>query len=441
MVSKEKMMLRIVLTRDPTNEKEEVYDWSMLTRILLAPEFFQSSRHMKEPFTFSELKKAIEDQSDKETGWFEIYEKDFTCRFEFGYHHLQIDYQFLWQVFQKNESVIRNYLQTKMQKNGVFAYMRSVEEYWYHNTREIEERLSFESADKIEQLPKIKGRDGQIEVDCTHFPGYDLIVEGRCFTSCWEMYYSQYYYRLIPKEIFLEVQQVEEITQYENQVIGIQLYRNPFRWQSEANLKFQQYYRDQLGFDHLSWDNGVGLLKEPYVEYAYAQDSLQTVQYQNHLMQPTEKKKATFFVTRSYDFSTYDYKEKRARGVLNRQAFFPWVDESHSQLICYKVIDPTFMLDNGVDAYSYYNSEYLNVEAPDETYQDYLTSLRIYLPTKFLADFPIEEISKRLSEIQFKRIRRRRGRLSFDAVQGKKRLRVVLLDQAELTGNLLMQKN
>lgn len=99
------------------------------------------------------------------------------------------------------------------------------------------------------------------------------------------------------------------------------------------------------------------------------------------------------------------------------------------------------MLDKGIDAYSYYINEYLNVEAPDEMYQDYLTSLRIYLPTKFLADFPIEEIRDRLSEIQFKRIRKRRGRLSFDAVQGKKRLRVVLLDQAELSGNLLMQKN
>lgn len=77
------------------------------------------------------------------------------------------------------------------------------------------------------------------------------------------------------------------------------------------------------------------------------------------------------------------------------------------------------MLDKGIDAYSYYINEYLNVEAPDEMYQDYLTSLRIYLPTKFLADFPIEEIRNRLSEIQFKRIRKRRGRLSFDAVQGK----------------------
>lgn len=105
------------------------------------------------------------------------------------------------------------------------------------------------------------------------------------------------------------------------------------------------------------------------------------------------------------------------------------------------MIDPTFTLDNGIDAYAYYINEYLNVEAPDEMYRDYLTSLRIYVPTKFLSDFPMEEISDRLSTIKFKRIRKRKGRLSFDAVQGEKRLRVVLLDQAELTGNLLMQKN
>lgn len=57
MVSKEKMMFRLVLTRDRTNEKEEAYDWSMLTRILLAPDFFQSSRHTKEPYTLNALKK------------------------------------------------------------------------------------------------------------------------------------------------------------------------------------------------------------------------------------------------------------------------------------------------------------------------------------------------------------------------------------------------
>ncbi|MDY4307136.1 hypothetical protein SNF32_06425 [Enterococcus mundtii] len=33
------MMFRLVLTRDRTNEKEEAYDWSMLTRILLTPDF------------------------------------------------------------------------------------------------------------------------------------------------------------------------------------------------------------------------------------------------------------------------------------------------------------------------------------------------------------------------------------------------------------------
>ena len=41
------------------------------------------------------------------------------------------------------------------------------------------------------------------------------------------------------------------------------------------------------------------------------------------------------------------------------------------------------MLDKGIDAYSYYINEYLNVEAPDEMYQDYFDLIGIYLPTKF----------------------------------------------------------
>lgn len=60
------------------------------------------------------------------------------------------------------------------------------------------------------------------------------------------------------------------------------------------------------------------------------------------------------FCNKSYDIQQGDYKERRVRGTLNAQAYFPWVDENRSRMMCYKVIDPTVALDNGIEAYCYY---------------------------------------------------------------------------------------
>src|SRR5699024_347214 len=101
-------------------------------------------------------------------------------------------------IFLQHESVIRDYIQLKMDKNGVFAYLRSYNEFKYHNIKEIEERLKFETQEAIDKLPKMRERSGAVVIDCNQLPGYDLSHEGLCFTSCWEMYYSSYYYRIIP---------------------------------------------------------------------------------------------------------------------------------------------------------------------------------------------------------------------------------------------------
>ncbi len=238
------------------------------------------------------------------------------------------------------------------------------------------------------------------------------------------MYYSRYYHQIIPKPIFLDIQQVEKVKELENEVICIQLYRDPFNWQKPNNQMFQSYFRDQLGFDHLAWDNGVGLLKPPFVEYIYTDHTIQSVQYQNAQMQPVPKKNASFFVTKSYDIQQGDYKERRVRGTLNAQAYFPWVDENRSRMMCYKVIDPTVALDNGIEAYCYYIREYLEVEVTDEKYQEYLLSLRIYVPSESLSELPLKEIKHRLSDVTFKRIKKKRRSIQFDVKKGEQHLRV-----------------
>ncbi len=286
----------------------------------------------------------------------------------------------------------------------------------------------------------MKQQNGEVVVDCNQFPGYDLFYQGLCFTSCWEMYYSRYYHQIIPKPIFLDIQQVEKVKGLENEVICIQLYRDPFNWQKPNNQMFQSYFRDQLGFDHLAWDNGVGLLKPPFVEYIYTDHTIQSVQYQNAQMQPVPKKNASFFVTKSYDIQQGDYKERRVRGTLNAQAYFPWVDENRSRMMCYKVIDPTVALDNGIEAYCYYIREYLEVEVTDEKYQEYLLSLRIYVPSESLSELPLKEIKHRLSDVTFKRIKKKRRSIQFDVKKGEQHLRVQFLDYRELEQLITLQK-
>lgn len=112
------------------------------------------------------------------------------------------------------------------------------------------------------------------------------------------------------------------------------------------------------------------------------------------------------FCNKSYDIQQGDYKERRVRGTLNAQAYFPWVDENRSRMMCYKVIDPTVALDNGIEAYCYYIREYLEVEVTDEKYQEYLLSLRIYVPSESLSELPLKEIKHRLSDVTFKRIKK-----------------------------------
>lgn len=286
----------------------------------------------------------------------------------------------------------------------------------------------------------MKGVSGEVIIDCNQFSGYDLSHEGLRFTSCWEMYYSPHYYRMIPKQVFLDIQQVEYVKEHQNGIISVQIYRDPFKWQEAVNLQFQMYYRDQLGFDHLAWDNGVGILKAPFIEYVYTEQSIQTIQYQNEKMQSTQKKYASFFVTRSYNFVKDEYREKRIKGRLNTQAYFLWIDEQRAQMMFYKIIDPRISLDNGIEAYCYYIREYLEISVEDEKYQEYLVTLRFYIPSENLMQLPLNEIREKLSYIKFKRFRRRRGRFSFDLKKGGNHLRVEIYDDSRLNKFATLQK-
>ena len=137
----------------------------------------------------------------------------------------------------------------------------------------------------------------EIVIDCNQFAGYDVFYNGFCLTSCWRMYFSEYYERVLPLVIIKDAQQVEQIQTMEEGVVMVELYRDPFQWDHPANLSYQRLFRDQIGVDQLTWDNGVGILREPFIEYAFGHQLIQTIQYQNDRLQPTVKRKATHFIT------------------------------------------------------------------------------------------------------------------------------------------------
>ena len=396
MIGEDKLLMTIQLTNlNEEEKKQEISDWAVLTRLLIQPTFIRSFTQQAEPYDLRKLQEKIMLASVRDESWLVVGNDENECSSRLEGNQLLIKNVLAISVFKENQFLIRDFIQKKMIAHGVFAYMRAYSEFIYHNTKQIPQRLLFETMDEIERLPKMKQKNGDVVVDCNQFPGYDLFYQGLCFTSCWEMYYSHYYHQIIPKPIFLDTQQVEKVKELDNEVIYIQLYRDPFNWQKTNNQLFQSYFRDQLGFDHLAWDNGVGLLKPPFVEYIY---------------------------------------------TLNAQAYFPWVDENRARMMCYKIIDPTVALDNGIEAYCYYIREYLEVEVTDEKYQDYLLSLRIYVPSESLPDLPLKEIKHRLSDIAFKRIKKKRRSVQFDVKKGEKHLRVQFLDYRELEQLITLQK-
>lgn len=432
MIMEDKLLMTLELIRlDEQTTKTEIEDALILIRLLFPPTMFHLYNQPEEPF---DLKNVHQQLATVDSGelWMIIGDEWNECSIQYANHMLTLKCVLTQAVFSEKRTLIEDYLQVKMSKNGLFAYLRSYEEYLYNNTEKREIREIFESKEETKKLPKMKGEDGETVVDCNQLPGYDLFYQGLCLTSCWQMYYSKAYYRLIPQSIFLDVQQVEKIEKLSGESLKVQLYRDPFNWKYELNTQYQQYYRDQLGFDHIAWDNGVGLLKEPFIEYAYSNKSIQTVQYQNQKMQPTNKKNATFFVTRSYDILQNTTNERRVKGSLNAQAFFPWVDEQSLRMMTYKIINPEVSLDEGIRAYSYYIREYLEIDINDERYPEYMTILRIYIPDEALAHLPIDELKATLGDVKMSRPKKRKGTIRFDLKKNDNHLRVVFLGYRQL---------
>lgn len=320
-----------------------------------------------------------------------------------------------------------------MEVHGVFAYVRSLEEYLSHNIQSLSDREEDELTFP-QDLPKMYNEEREIIVDCSQLAGFDVSFRSLCLTSCWKMWVTSAYYHFIPKKAFLDVQQVERIEELANDVVQITLYESPFEWRKERNIAFQYLYRDQLGFDQFEWSNGVGVLREPYTEFVQLGTRTQMIQYQNTSLQPTMKSQARHFTTHLYGMTELDHIEGRRFGQLNERAYFPWQDVSKKTMLAYWILNPLYTLDSGVNAFSFYIQQYLDAKLKSESEDHYQAILRFYVPGELLTGLPLDELTQSLGEagVSLKKQRRTKNKGLLLLESKVRQLQVEFMDVAEL---------
>lgn len=411
--------------------KQEILDWLSFSRILTTPESYRFGDDPFQSFDLLALTHRVQRLSKAEDLWMKVNGPDGEFQVHISKMTLHERTILDGNLFSAYRSIVENYCDTKMEKNGVYGYIRAFDEQLYSNVEVIGKR-TFENESEIKALPKRYNSKKEIIIDCNQLAGCDIFFKGLCLTSCWKMYYSSLYFKLIPKPIFLEVQQVDTIEELANQVVKITLFKDPFNWNVPANLKYQRLFRDQMGFDQLAWTNGTGVLRPPYIEYAFSQEMIQTVQYQSDYFQPVEKKSATYFVTRSYDYLQQKYVENRTKGILNAQAYFPWIDEKSRKMMNYRVLNPEMAIDGGLSAYEFYIRQFLEIEVLDQKYDHFVSVLRFYLPKEAMKEIPLEALWDKLVDMNISNLKQKELSTRFDLNKAKNHLRVVFLDYSNL---------
>ncbi|MDR3157050.1 MAG: hypothetical protein LBT69_03965 [Lactobacillales bacterium] len=412
--------------------QEALFDWLSLARILTIPMIFRENKKQRVLFDLDDVTQRIKMISKETDVWWSLEAGNAKFQVHVRGKTLFCSNFLSKELFAKYESLIDNYFVSRLEENGIFGYLRSSDEYEFNNISHLKLR-TFDTPEELEKLPKCYDSDWNVAVDCNQLAGYDLLHEGLMLTSCWRMFFSKHYYCYVPKAVFEAVQQVYQVRSHKSDLLEITLFKDPWNWDAEVNLNYQRLFRDQVGFDQLAWGNGVGLLREPYIEFAFEERCVHTVSYLDQQGQPISKKQASIFVTRSYDFKEGQYVEHHLKGRLNAQAFFPWIDESKKKMMNYCVLNPEYALDKGACAFEFYIREFLELELDeDSSYHQYLPILRFYIPKIEMFKVPFEIVSKKMSDVEFQKIKYPGNDPTFDLKKGENRLRIVFMDYAKL---------
>lgn len=411
-----------------------ILDWLKFIRIVGAPQTIVFNEEPSEFFKIEEVEKRVYSFSTTEKMWIKIDSN--IGEFQLFLNNLSIREHNLmdFDSYSANKNMIEDYFDQRLVEAGIYGYIRSFDEYLYNNVETLEKR-TFENESEQRKLAKYLIKDGGVAVDCNQLNGYDMYCESLCFTSCWKMYYSRVYYQIIPKIIFLELQQVQEITELPNDCIKISLFEDPLAWDLTVNEKYQYFFRDQIGFDQFNWENGTGVLRPVFIEYLFTETSIQTVQYQNDYFQPTEKNQATHFVTRSYNLNNQTYVEERTKGTLDLPAYFPWIDEMNSHMMTYRIINPYQTTDNGVTAYEFYIRELLEINVLNSKYQKFILTLTFYIPEEAISNVPFKFLESKMVDVNFANLNHQKQLCTFQAIKGNNHLQIIFLADNQLKIN------
>lgn len=411
--------------------QQEVFDWIVFLRLITTPMSYRLDGEAFENFELSILHHKIRALTESDQLVIEVRSDKGEFQLMITSCDIQERAAFEKIVFITYQQLIEDYCDTKMTSTGIYGYIRSLDEQLYNNVEIIDQRI-FDEQHESDELPKRYNDQQQIIVDCNQLSGYDIYYQELCWTSCWRMYYSDQYFRIVPKEIFLEIQQVESLVELSKRMLRITLYKNPFNWQHPTNQSHQRLFRDQLGIDQLVWANGIGVLRPPFIEYAFSETTIQTVQYQNDHFQPVAKQEATYFVTRFYDSKQQNFHVSRTHGVLNAQAYFPWIDKKSQKMMNYRVVNPEKAIDNGLTAYEFYIRQFLEIDVVDPKYNEFVSILRFYLPKEATKTLPLEALWERLMDINISNLKQKDYVTRFDLKKAKNHLQVVFLEEEQL---------
>lgn len=109
--------------------------------------------------------------------------------------------------------------------------------------------------------------EGKMLINTESLPGHEHVMrgdgDGLWFGSCWQMHFSEIYYKYIPKELFDAFTECEENVVMDNGLRKITLYKNPNDYALPKNRERQWLFRRQLGIDSIAHEVCNPPKKEP----------------------------------------------------------------------------------------------------------------------------------------------------------------------------------
>ncbi|MDR0614702.1 MAG: hypothetical protein LBF82_01890 [Lactobacillales bacterium] len=117
-----------------------ILDWLALARILTTPTLFQLNKKEKETFILDNLIKQIKEVKENEDFWWLLEAPDAKFQIHIKNKSIFCSSFLTKKIFEKYETLIKDYLIPRLEKHGVFGFLRSFDEYQFNNISNLKLR-------------------------------------------------------------------------------------------------------------------------------------------------------------------------------------------------------------------------------------------------------------------------------------------------------------